>query len=143
MFSKTLARGVNFMKRLILCFLLSIMFLFGCGEGLKSMESDYTIKISGSDKLQFSGHYTIAGTGAMPKPVEVKGVVPMEYKDKGMAAACVFRKTNADGTMKVEIIKGQEIVSSSETAAPFGIITLDKIPDGQSIINQMISKILG
>jgi hypothetical protein len=131
------------MKRLILCFLLSVMFLFGCSEGLKGMESDYTIKISGSDKLQFSGHYTIAGTGALPKPVEVKGVVPMEYKGKGMAAACVFRKTTADGTMKVEIMKGQEIVSSSETATPFGIITLGKIPDGQSIINQIISKILG
>jgi hypothetical protein len=107
------------------------------------MELDYTIKISGSDKLQFSGHYTIAGTGAMPKPVQVKGAVPMEYKGKGMAAACVFRKTTAEGTMKVEIMKGQEIVSSSETAAPFGIITLGKIPDGQSIINQIISKILG
>lgn len=132
------------MKRLILCCLLSIIFLFGCGEGLKGIESDYTIKISGSDKLQFNGHYTIAGTGALPKPVEVKkGVVLAEYKGKGMAAACVFRKTTADGTMKVEIMKGQEIVSSSETAAPFGIITLGKIPDGQSIINQLIGKILG
>lgn len=131
------------MKRFILCCLLGIIFLFGCGEGLKGMESDYTIKISGSDKLQFSGHYTIAGTGAIPKPVEVKGGVPLEYKGKGMAAACVFRKTTADGTMKVEIMKGQEIVSSSETAAPFGIITLGKIPDGQSIINQLIGKILG
>jgi hypothetical protein len=131
------------MKRSILFFLFGIIFLFGCSEGLKDVESDYTIKVTGSDRLQFSGHYTIAGKGAIPKPVQVKGTVPMEYKGKGVAAACVFHKTTADGTMKVEILKGQSVVSSSETAAPFGIITLGKILDGESIINQILKKILG
>ena len=131
------------MKRSILYFLLGIIFLFGCSEGLKGVESDYTIKVTGSDRLQFSGHYTIAGTGAMPKPVQVKGAVPAGYKGKGLATACVFRKTSAEGTLKVEILKGQEIVSSMETAAPYGIITLGKMPDKDSIINQILGKILG
>jgi len=131
------------MKRSILYFLLGIIFLFGCSEGLKGVESDYTIKVSGSDKLQFSGHYTIAGTGSIPMPVQVKGTVPMEYKGKGVAAACVVRKTSAEGTMKVEILKGQAVVSSMETAAPYGIITLGKMPDKDSIINQILGKILG
>jgi hypothetical protein len=131
------------MKRSILYFLLGIIFLFCCSEGLKGVESDYTIKMTGSDKLQFSGHYTIAGTGALPKPVQVKGAVPTEYKGKGVAAACVFHKTSAEGTLKVEILKGQSIVSSMETATPYGIITLGKIPDKDSIINQILAKIFG
>jgi hypothetical protein len=131
------------MKRYIIYFLLGFIFLFGCSEGLKGVESDYTIKVTGSDKLQISGHYTIAGTGAMPKPVQVTGSVPAEYKGKGVAAACVFRKTSVEGTLKVEILNGQAVVASSETTAPYGIITLGKIPDTQSIINQILGKILG
>jgi hypothetical protein len=131
------------MKRSVLYFLLCIIFLFGCSEGLKGVESDYTIKVTGSDQLQFSGHYTIVGTGSMPKPVQVNGAVPMEYKGNGIAAACVIRKTSAEGTLKVEILKGQAVVSSMETAAPYGIITLGKILDKGSIIDQIIGKILG
>ena len=131
------------MRRTILYLLLGIVFLFGCSEGLKGVEADYTIKVTGSSQLAFSGHYTIAGTGAVPKPISVKGVVPMEYKGKGIAAACVIRKTNTEGQLKVEILKGQGVVSSAETAAPFGIITLGKIPDAQSIINKILGIILG
>ena len=131
------------MRRTVLYLLLGIVFLFGCSDGLKGVESDYTIKVTGSEKLAFSGHYTIAGTGAMPKPVSVTGIVPMEFKGNGIAAACVIRKTTAEGQLKVEILKGQSPVSSSETAAPFGIITLGKIPDAQSIINRIIGIILG
>jgi hypothetical protein len=131
------------MKKSIVYFILGIIFLYGCGTGLKDVESDYTIKVTGSDQLQFSGHYTIANIGQIPKPVQVKGALPAEYKGKGFAAACVFRKTSAEGTLKVEILKGQAAVASSETAAPYGIITLGKIPDKDSIINQILGKILG
>jgi len=131
------------MKRSIIYVLLGIIFLFGCSEGLKGVESDYTIKVTGADQLQFSGHYTIANTGQIPKPVQVKGAVPSEYKGKGVAAACVFRKMSTEGTLKVEILKRQEVIASSETVAPYGIITLGKMPDKDSIINQIIGKILG
>ena len=131
------------MKRSKLFFILLIILLFGCSEGLKGVESDYTIKVTGANQLPFSGHYTIAGTGAMPKPVQVTGKAPGEYTGKGLAAACVIRKTTAEGTLKVEILRGKDVVSTSETAAPFGVITLGKIPDTTSIINQLIGKILG
>jgi hypothetical protein len=131
------------MKRSILYFLLAALFLYGCGDGLKSMESDYTIKISGADQLPFSGHYTIAGMGALPKPIQITGNGSVEYTGKGLAAACVIRKTTSEGTLKVEILRGKDVVSTSETAAPFGVITLGKIPDTTSIINQLIGKILG
>lgn len=119
------------------------MLLFGCSEGMKEAEQVYTIKITGSARLQFSGHYTIAGTGALPKPVHVKGAVPVEYKGQGVAAACLLRKTSAEGKLKVEILKDGTVVASSETAAPFGIVTVGKIPDKESLINQILGKLLG
>ena len=131
------------MKRSKLYFILIIILLFGCSEGLKGVESDYTIKVTGGEQLPFSGHYTIAGTGAMPKPVQITGKAPAEYTGKGLAAACVIRKTTVEGTLKVEILHGKEVVSTAETAAPYGIITLGKIPGTNSIINQILGKILG
>jgi len=131
------------MKRSKLYFILIIILLFGCSDGLKGVESDYTIKVTGADQLPFSGHYTIAGTGAMPKPIQITGKAPAEFTGKGLAAACVIRKTTVEGTLKVEIIHGKEVVSTAETAAPYGIITLGKIPDTSSIINQILGKILG
>jgi len=133
------------MKRTILYFLSGIIFLLGCSgsEGLKGVESDYTIKVTGSEQVQFSGHYTIAGMGAMPKPVQVSGKAPMEYAGKGLAAACVIRKTTVEGTLKVDILKDKDVVSTTETSAPYGIITLGKIPDTNSIINQILGKIFG
>jgi hypothetical protein len=130
------------MKGSILYFLLAALFLYGCGDGLKSMESDYTIKISGADQLPFSGHYTIAGMGALPKPVQITGKGSVEYTGKGLAAACVIRKTTSEGILKVEILREKDIVSTAETAALFGIITLGKISDTTSIINQILGKIL-
>jgi hypothetical protein len=130
------------MKGSILYFLLAALFLYGCGDGLKSMESDYTIKISGADQLPFSGHYTIAGMGALPKPVQITGKGSVEYTGKGLAAACVIRKTTSEGILKVEILREKDIVSTAETAAPYGIITLGKISDTTSIINQILGKIL-
>lgn len=131
------------MKHSIFCIMVMIIFLLGCSEGLQGVEADYTIKVTGSEKLEYSGHYTIAGIGAIPKPVSVKGVVPLEYKGKGFAAACVIRKITAEGKLKVEILKGRSVVSTSETAAPFGIVTMGKIPDAQSIINKIIGIVLG
>jgi len=131
------------MKRSLIYILIATALLFGCGESLKGVELDYAIKISGTDQLAFSGHYTIAGTGAVPKPIQVTGKAPMEYTGKGLAAACVIRKTVPEGTLKVEILRGKEVVASAETTAPYGIITLGKIPDSNSIINQILGKILG
>ena len=132
-------RNGDTMKRLILVTIL-LFVLVGCGESLKGVESDYVIKVSGTEQQSFSGHYTIAGTTGIPKPVQASGKAPMEYQGKGFAAACVFRKTTAEGKLKVEILKGKDVVATTETAEPFGIITLGKIPDKNSMLNQILEK---
>jgi len=131
------------MKKKWLCLTIVCILLYGCSQGLKEMETSYTIKVTGSEKLKFSGHYSFVGTAGMPKPTNVEEVVPVEYNGKGVAAVCVFRKTTAEGALKVEILKDEKVVSSSETAQPFGVITLGKIPDTNSIINKIIGIIMG
>lgn len=122
---------------------LVIMLLGGCGDGLKGMEGSYTIKVTGSEKLKFSGHYSFIGTGGIPKPINIEAVAPAEYKGNGVAAVCVFRKTTAEGTLKVEILKDDKVVSTSETTQPFGVISLGKVPDTNSIINKILGAVLG
>jgi divalent metal cation (Fe/Co/Zn/Cd) transporter len=43
----------------------------------------------------------------------------------------------------IALFKGQKVVATAETAAPYGIITLGKMTDKDSIINQILGKILG
>jgi hypothetical protein len=136
-------KEVHRMKKVYLSIILGVFLLYGCGDGLKGIETDYAIKITGSDKLKFSGHYSFVGMGSVPKPVNIEGAVPAEYSGKGIAAVCVFRKTTAEGTMKVEILKEGKVVSASETAVPYGVISLGKAPDQESIINQILKKIFG
>jgi hypothetical protein len=120
------------------------MLTISCGDGLKGFESEYTIKVTGADKTAFSGHYSFPGPDNVIHPVKVIGTTPAEYKGKGIFAACYFKKTDALGTLKVEIIKdGTVVVASSETVAPYGIITLKQIPNQESIINQIFKTVLG
>ncbi|MCX5857621.1 MAG: hypothetical protein NTZ57_06900 [Deltaproteobacteria bacterium] len=131
------------MKKILLCLVMALILFSGCGDSIKVMESPFTIKVTGSDKLKFSGHYSFAGTGGLPKPVNVEGTVPAEYKGNGLAALCMIRKTTVEGSLKVEIFKDDKVVSTSETTQPYGIISLGKIPETKSIINQVLGKILG
>ena len=123
--------------------MLIFVLLYGCSDGLKDLETAYTVRVTGSGQLKFSGHYTFAGTANLRKPVHVDGVVPAEYRGKGLAAACVFRKTTAEGNLKVEILKDGKVISEAETAQPFGIISLGKVSDADSIINKILGMILG
>jgi len=131
------------MRKFWICLIVMCVMLSGCSDGLKGMEASYTVKVTGSEKAQFSGHYTFPGTTGLQKPVHVDGVVPAEYKGMGFAAVCVFRKTAAEGNLKVEILKDGKVISSSETAQPFGIISVGKAPDAESIINKILGRILG
>jgi hypothetical protein len=131
------------MKIILVCFTLAFLLLNGCGESINKMETSYTVKVSGSEKLKFSGHYSFVGTKRIPTPVQVEAVVPAEYQGNGVAAVCLFRKTTVDGTLKVEILKDGKVVSTSETAQPFGVVSLGKIPDTNSIINKVLTAILG
>jgi hypothetical protein len=77
------------------------------------------------------------------KPVNAGGTVHAEYKGTDIAALCVFRKKSAEGSLKVEIFKDNKPETVSETSQPYGIISLGKMPETNSLINQILGKILG
>lgn len=128
------------MKKLLYIAIISIPLISGCGESLKLIESDYLIKVTGTPGVNFKGNYTLPGTSI--KPMQVNGTVPAEYKGKGITVVCVFRKTDAKGTLKVEIIKDKTVVDSSETSEPFGVVTMGKVPNQEGVINMIIGRLL-
>lgn len=131
------------MKKILLYLTAVLILFYGCGDKAKEVETSYTIKVTGTENLKVSGHYSFVGLAGVPKPVNIEGAVPLEYKGKGVAAVCVFRKKTADGTLKVEILKDEKVAAMSETTQPFGIVSLGKIPDTNSIINKILGMILG
>jgi len=130
-------------KLFVFCFAVAMVFFSGCGD-MKDMESDLTIKVTGTDGLKFSGHYSFAGIGAVPKPENVSGTVPAEYKGKGAAAACLFRNTSGPGALKVEILRDGKTISEGAADTPYGVVTLKTpLPDKNTIVNQILKMVLG
>jgi hypothetical protein len=128
------------MRKLLYSAVFVIPLITGCGESLKFIESEYIIKVTGTPGVNFKGNYTLPGSTI--KPVQVNGTVPAEYKAKGIAVICVFRKLDVEGTLKVEVIKDKMVVDSSETSKPLGVITMGKVPNQEGVINMMIGKLL-
>jgi hypothetical protein len=132
------------MNQLFILLLIGLLPLLGCGDGLKSLESDVTIKVSGTEGLIFTGYYSIVATGSTPKPINVKGGVPAEYQGKGVMGLCLFQKALVESSLKVQILKDGKVVAEGESAAPEGIVTLKTpLPGAENIIIQILKKFMG
>jgi hypothetical protein len=132
-------------KLILRCFIVCVclLFLAGCGS-LEDTSSDFTIKVSGTEGLKFSGHYSIVGTEELPEPIYAHGVLPKEYKGKGVVALCNFRKLTENGSLRVEILKDGKVISESETSIPNGFLALKTpIPEKNTIITQIMRKVFG
>jgi hypothetical protein len=132
------------MRKWYLIVPLVMFILWGCGDTFKGMESDLKISVTGTPGLKVSGHYAIVATGEVPKPQNVEGTVPVEYQGKGLTVLCLFRKTTAEGTLKVEITRNDKVIATSETQAPMGFVSLTTPPpEAESLIGQILSRFLG
>lgn len=130
------------MKRWWFVIPIVVLALWGCGETFTGMESDMTIRVTGTPGLKVGGHYAFVAAGEVPKTQNVDGTVPVEYRGRGLTALCLFRKTSADGTLKVEIIRGDKVIATSETQAPMGFVSLTTPPpEAESIIGQILNRI--
>ena len=102
--------------------LIACVFFLGlaaCGD--LSLDDDFTLRISGTPGLEFQGSYmTVKATGES-RMKSVEGTLPEQYRTKGTIVSCTFQKQSEVGLLKVEVIKGGSVVSSSETRAAFGI----------------------
>ena len=117
------------MKYAIALSLIVIITVLASNGGCAWRNNDFTIRISGTEGLEFSGEYgaTLADGrvkgGKESKSVD--GVVPTEYTITAEVVWCSFTKQSEAGTLKVEILKDNEIVAESSTSIPYGVISLD------------------
>jgi hypothetical protein len=139
-----LKRKKNNPNNLLLLLLIGIITLVSCTEVYKTVESDFIIKVSGTKDLKFNGHYSFVAAGKTPVPQNVVGTVPIEYQGKGVIALCLFRKTTIEGSLKVEILKGEKVAAGGETVVPYGVVSLKTpVPGTDNIIIQILKKFIG
>ena len=134
------------MKRLLILIpiLAALLLPMGCGnveQGIiNSMVSDmmekltgnFTIKVGGTDGLNFTGEYEVWFLHYDPDTQSVvytkdtytvEGQVPEEYTLEGNAAAVILQKRTDDyGQLSVEIWRDEELVASRWTTYPRGAV---------------------
>ena len=110
------------MNKLIMLLLVGLFACSGCSTG--SVESNYTIKVSGTSGLEFSGHYMTLTSGRISTWELVGGKVPGQYSVSGNIVSCTFRKKTESGILSVQIVKDGKVVSVSETAVSYGSVNL-------------------
>lgn len=108
------------MKKLFLLVLVGFFVLAGC-SGLA--ESSFTIEVSGTSRLEFSGNYMTVTAGGDSTGKSVDGTVPARYTIKGSIVSCVFQKQSEHGSLKVRILKDGRVVSESESSAAYGVVS--------------------
>jgi hypothetical protein len=100
-------------------------------EVLKALTSTYTIKVDGTDELNFSGEYMVVTTdfdtenrvAFSSDPIPVEGQVPKQYRvTDATAVAVMFQKQDEEGTLRVEIWRGGDLIDSAETTDPWGAV---------------------
>ena len=110
------------MKKLILIILVLgiITFLLaGCNR-----DSAFDIKVSGTLGLEFSGSYMVVTVDGQSTSKSVDGTVPAQYSVIGIIVSVVFQKQAEEGTLKVEILKDDQVIASSETTAAYGVVSV-------------------
>lgn len=92
--------------------------------------SVFTIKVSGTTGLEFSGSYLVTTSNGQSTSEPVAGTVPAEYSVTGTNRITVsivsveLQKQTEEGTLKVEILKGDEVIANSETTAPYAVVSV-------------------
>jgi hypothetical protein len=90
----------------------------------KDAPIEYTIRLSGTPGLQFSGSYTTVTPNGESKWLKVEGSVPAEYKSFNEEVSVAFKKVSEDGSLKVQIVRDSAIVSESETSEKNGMVLI-------------------
>jgi hypothetical protein len=101
--------------------LVSLLLTSAC-EGV--LDTDYTIRLSGTPGLAYTGGYTTVRAGGGVISQSVEGVVPFEHSARGSIVSVTFQKEATSGRLKIEIIKDGTVAAESETAAEYGVVAV-------------------
>lgn len=96
-------------------------------EGFKRTmagESQFTIRLSGTPGLKFTGVYaTTLGNGSSTSQ-SVEGILPAEYMVTAKAVSITFSKEAVKGILHADILKDNVVVKSTETSVEYGNVTI-------------------
>jgi hypothetical protein len=95
----------------------------GSGTAPGLSEADFTIRLSGTDGMQFQGSYRVVNAAGSSTSQSVSGTLPAQYQVRGRHVSANFQKQAEAGSLKVEIVRGSQVLARSETTAPYGIAT--------------------
>jgi hypothetical protein len=85
--------------------------------------SDYTVKVSGTPGLSFSGSYMVVTASGKSESKSVDGKVPQSYQLSGSIVSVSFQKQSESGVLEVQILKDGRVVSASDTSAAYGVVS--------------------
>jgi len=85
--------------------------------------SDYTVKVSGTPGLGFSGSYMVVTASGKSESKSVDGKVPQTYQLSGSIVSVSFQKKSESGVLEVQILKDGRVVSASDTSAAYGVVS--------------------
>ncbi|MDD2297631.1 MAG: hypothetical protein PHX79_07445 [Sphaerochaetaceae bacterium] len=108
----------------IILLLCSVFLLIGCGSTTAMTDTDFVVKVSGTEGAAFSGSYMTTTTEGQSESKSVEGTIPAEYNMKGNIVSVSFQKQAEAGDLKVEILQGDEVVAQSETSDAYGVVSV-------------------
>lgn len=85
--------------------------------------SNYTVNVSGTPGLDFSGSYMVVTASGKSESKSVDGTVPQSYQLTGSIVSVSFQKKSEGGVLEVQILKDGRVVSASDTSAAYGVVT--------------------
>lgn len=85
--------------------------------------SDYTVKVSGTPGLRFSGSYMVVTASGKSESKSVDGEVPQSYQLSGSIVSVSFQKQSESGVLELQILKDGQVVSASDTSAAYGLVS--------------------
>jgi hypothetical protein len=88
------------------------------------LSSDFVVRLSGMPGLKYSGSYMTVTASGNSKSLSVDGYAPPEYRVSGSIVSTTFQKQAKGGQLSVEIVKGGQVVSQSETSAAYGVVAV-------------------
>jgi hypothetical protein len=87
-------------------------------------EQDFTIRVTGDTDLKFHGSYMVISSGGSSNSQSVEGVTPTAYNATGKIVSASFQKKGKGGNLRIEILRGGEVVKQSSTSAAYGLATV-------------------
>jgi len=107
------------MKKILLLIISLTFILSGCGV----MESEFTVKLSGTPGMQVNGAYMVTTPSGASTSKSIEVTLPHEFKAKGNIISVNFQKHSEKGQLKLEVIKDGKVISKSDTSAAYGIVS--------------------